>query len=116
MESLKMSEVFDLPVSVDGFNLNDGHLGAEGDTTIANFDYEFVSDLSESMAHHAAHAINNHDRLAEENAELREAFKELKSITMQEREWRLEDSEVGLCEAQESLNTLSYRIDKLLNK
>ncbi|AUR96495.1 coil containing protein [Vibrio phage 1.225.O._10N.261.48.B7] len=60
--------------------------------------------------------INNHDRLQQENAELREAFKELKSIAMQEREWRLEDLEVGHCEVQESMDTLSYRIDKLLNK
>ena len=65
MSDMKMSEVFDLPVSVDGFNLNDGYIGGVGGMTIANFDYEFVSTLSTSMAEHSAHAINNHDELVE---------------------------------------------------
>ncbi len=69
--SMSMSEVFDLPVSVDGFNLNDGYIGGVGGMTIANFDYEFVSTLSASMAEHSAHAINNHDRMVEEIAELK---------------------------------------------
>jgi hypothetical protein len=56
------------------------------------------------------------DRLTEENKQLREAFKELKSIAIQEREWRLEDSECGMGEVQESIDTLSFRIDELLNK
>ncbi len=69
---MNMSEVFDLPVSVDGFNLNDGYIGGVGGMTIANFDYEFVSTLSASMAEHSAHAINNHDRMVEENKKLRD--------------------------------------------
>lgn len=70
MSDLKMSDVFDLPVSVDKLNLNDGYIGGTGGMTIANFDCEFVSTLSHEMATNAAHAINNHDRLVEQIAQL----------------------------------------------
>lgn len=58
----------------------------------------------------------DNDRMVEEIAELREAFKEVKSIALQELEWRLEDSECGMCEVEEAKDRLSYKIDSLLAK
>lgn len=54
--------------------------------------------------------------IVEENTELREAFKEVKSIALQQLEFRLEDSECGMCEVGEAKDSLSYKIDKLLAK
>lgn len=52
--------------------------------------------------------------LEEENAMLRKAFSKVKEIALQEKEWRIEDSECGNCEVRESLDSLSYKIDQLL--
>ncbi len=60
--------------------------------------------------------VNNHDRMVEEIAELKVAFEEVKSIALQELEWRLEDSECGMCEVEEAKDRLSYKIDSLLAK
>lgn len=56
------------------------------------------------------------DALTERVKELEEAFAKLKVMAMQEREWRIEDSELGNCEAKESLESFEYKIDKLLDK
>lgn len=72
MESLKMSDVFELPVSRDGFKLKD-KCGVSGEMHVAKF-----ADLSTCV--YAELAINNHDRLVEENKQQREsldAFKDL---------------------------------------
>lgn len=45
---------------------------------------------------------------------LEEAFKEVKAIALQELEWRLEDSECGMCEVEEAKDRMSYKIDSLL--
>ena len=56
-------------------------------------------------------------RLEQENAELREAFLNLKAIAIQEKKFRLEDcEEISYLEMQESLEILGARIDELLNK
>ncbi|AUR86619.1 hypothetical protein NVP1087A_38 [Vibrio phage 1.087.A._10N.261.45.F9] len=62
MENMKMSDVFELPVSRDGFKLKD-KCGVSEEIHVAKFD-----DLSACV--YAEFAINNHDRLVEESVEL----------------------------------------------
>lgn len=101
---MKMSDYFLLPISHGAImRINEYCVVEENNDGVAPFD---AAEL----------AINNHDRLTEENAKLRDAFREVKRMLLQEREWRLEDCEVGGCEAKESLDTLSYNVDKLLNQ
>lgn len=61
MENMKMSDVFN------------GELVQDADTLFAN-GYGELADFSgyKKEARYVAHAVNNHDQLVEENAELRE--------------------------------------------
>lgn len=82
-KEIKMSDLFNGKVIVDS---SSGKVGAgcneigDDDGWIAHFGYscEFTTQDSHEMATYAAHAINNHDRLVEENKRLRES---LKSVT-----------------------------------
>lgn len=113
MSEMKMSEVFDLPVSVEGFNLNDGYIGGAGGMTISNFDCEFENTLSISMAEHAARAINNHDRMVEEIAELREALEKSSEVLRRQLSKYYYKDEVAMLNQYESnkklLNQLKDR-------
>ncbi|AUR88404.1 coil containing protein [Vibrio phage 1.113.A._10N.286.51.E7] len=60
---MKMSDVFELPVSRDGFKLKD-RCGVSEEIHVAKF-----ADVSACV--YAELAINNHDRMADEIAELR---------------------------------------------
>ena len=93
MKDMKMSGVFNLPLrvvdpvtttrgawpvisaSVEGESIR-GHIGRleikQG--PYAGTDKYLDLELAEKMANGAANAINNHDRLQQENAELREAL------------------------------------------
>lgn len=109
MKDMKVADVFEFPAVEISGNYGYGFSVTSTDGSEKGDDDEGVSDC-------IIHAINNHDRLAEENAELREAFKEVKSIALQQLEFRLEDSECGMCEAEEAKDSLSYKIDQLLVK
>lgn len=68
---MKMSDAFELPMMVDGYSVESQPSIPEGCTR------EFVSDIecdNRKDAKYVAHAINNHDRLTQENAELREVL------------------------------------------
>ena len=65
-EEIKMCHVFELPVQNDGNILQD-KCGDHETIHVAKF-----TDLSSVV--YATHAINNHDRLTEENKRLREAL------------------------------------------
>jgi hypothetical protein len=100
MENMKMSEVFDgLPVSID--ESGDCHYFLQDKTD--KLDGANCGEFyGEAIGKAVVHAINNHDRLVEENAELREAVKflvsedELRDLDKNSKHWKL--------------------IDKLLNK
>lgn len=74
---MKMSEGFSLPVycvydeNKVPFQINDsyGDLLIDGESTCDETNYELI-----------AHAINNHDRLAKENQQLREALSESQNV------------------------------------
>ena len=69
-EEMKMSDVFELPMMVDGHSAESQPSIPTGSVT------EVVSDIecdSGRDAKYVAHAINNHDRLTEENAALKKA-------------------------------------------
>lgn len=64
---MKMSDLFELPM------VTDGHSVMSQPSSPAGCVGEFVSDIecdSGKDAEYVAHAINNHDRLTEENAKL----------------------------------------------
>lgn len=70
---MKMSDVFKDGCQQFDLFLVDDYTDPDELNVIADFDKDYVKSVSEKMASYAAHAINNHDRLVEENAELREA-------------------------------------------
>ena len=128
---MKMSDVFSSELFLD-----DEWLGIYCEERQV-FKPNFHFDNWKSEANAAIEAINNHDYLTETNRllnlecdelkgdkdeltervkELEEAFGKLKVMAMQEREWRIEDSELGNCEAKESMESFEYKIDKLLDK
>ena len=72
----RMSEVFELPMVVDGYSVESQPSIPIGCVA------EYVSGIkcdSGKDAEYVAHAINNHDRLIDENARLREMVKALES-------------------------------------
>ena len=76
MESLKMSDVFQLPVFYEHDPLSEvaKFSGWQGGGKLCKSAFlAFDDDDADAICH----AINNHDRLVEENAELREALKHL---------------------------------------
>ena len=74
---MKMSDLFNLPVyDQDGSVMCQGaikHSQPHSDVCIKAIGYKGNAD---KLAKYNSHAINNHDRLEQENAELREALQE----------------------------------------
>ena len=69
---MKMSDVFQLPVTA---HISKVKLNVGFSINCLNIECDYGRDCdTEKHAHHAAHAINNHDRMADEIAELREAL------------------------------------------
>jgi len=71
IEKREMNEIFELPLFVDG-----------GDIESENFRYlsvidDYNRDEADRITSLTVKAINNHDRLTEENQKLREAFSNL---------------------------------------
>lgn len=108
---MRMSDVFKLPMLCED---GDGFIYSKDLRHSIQFDGSDVYMMDHKKA--VTHAINNHDRMADEIAELRDSFKEVKSIALQQLEFRLEDSECGMCEVEEAKDSLSYKIDSLLAK
>ena len=77
MKDMKMSDVFKLPLKNDS---NDSSIiGADGRLIIQfasskNNEWHDTVCVDDNEMKSIAHAINNHDRLQQENAELREAL------------------------------------------
>lgn len=67
MSDKKMSDVFNEMIVKTGRNIDTADLHFISGGASATF-------FCVQQAHHAAHAINNHDRLAEENKQLRQAL------------------------------------------
>ncbi len=74
MSDIKMSDVFKDGCQQFDLFLVDDYTDPDELHVIADFDKDYVKSVSEKMASYAAHAINNHDRLVEENKELREVL------------------------------------------
>ena len=76
MKDMKMSDVFEgLPVSIDESGDSHHFLQDESDRRSDANCGEFYG---EAIGEAVMHAINNHDRLQQENAELREALQSIK--------------------------------------
>ncbi|CAM0044266.1 hypothetical protein VPHK394_0032 [Vibrio phage K394] len=121
MESLKMSEMFKGKVVVDS---STGAVGGgcveigDNDGWIAHFGYsgDFSKSDSNEMATYAAHAINNHDRLVEENAELREVLKLLVEKGIEVNNIDEVEDEEGAFTVQCNFNDALIKASQLLNK
>ena len=105
---MKMSDVFALPMVVDGYSVE------SQPSTPVGMVGEFVSDIecdNNTDANCVAYAINNHDRLEQENAELREVLEQLVSSS-EENEKQLNEllmcndygESEALCKARQLLN------------
>ncbi len=87
---MKMSDLFELPMVVDGYSVESQPSIPTGCVV------ELVSDIecdSGRDAKYVAHAINNHDRMVEEIAELKGLVDSLKkdrssAISLMSKSWR----------------------------
>lgn len=103
MNDKKMSDVFDLPVSI-------GKKAASHASAILDGCGTF-GIINDQAMKHSCHAINNHDRLTEENKQLREMLSRDRTAFLNQIELELiRDS------AKQETQELADSIYKLLNK
>lgn len=113
MSEVKMSDVFKGKVVVDEIVGN----RKQGEPRFKLSDSGvFRCGLTKDGLKHAAYAINNHDRLQQENAELREALREargaISAFSIQESRNDGTENRMKI----NALNKLVSKIDTLLNK
>ena len=119
MTKIQLANHFKRSRSDVGFSLERLKIGGHINQAKYNYGkwYAVNYDFSEEVvAKRPGEAVEKINRMVEEIADLKAAFEEVKSIALQELEWRLEDSECGMCEVEEAKDRLSYKIDSLLAK
>ncbi|HGS4493544.1 TPA: hypothetical protein ACMDNH_001797 [Vibrio cholerae] len=93
-DEMKMRYVFKDGCNAFNSYLVDDYEDPDNLMVIANFNMDYVQIVGEKMAYYAAHAINNHDRLTEENKKLREALE--KTLPVVNRAAAMDDSDAKL--------------------
>lgn len=113
----KMSDVFELPMMVDGYSVESQPSTPIG--CVGGCVGEFVSDIecdSGKDAEYVAHAINNHDRLTEENKQLREMLKRLTCAGTELLNIEDVEDEEDSATIHSNFNDELIKAEKLLNK
>ena len=102
---MKMSDVFVLPVKSNRVNV------VVCGKTVIDPDKPGNMDVADE---YAAHAINNHDRLSEENKKLREFVLLLANAEVKREE--VDIDYVGVCDIKFIDDSWKYKAKKLLSK